>query len=1299
MTPDPAITLEDIRLEEHVASGGMGEVWRGVHLPSGQRVAVKRLLPGHDSSEYRARLRREIEAFQLLRHENIVRCLGSGLDSDGCPYLILEWLEGETLAQRWRRRPLDHDEIVDLARQALLGLAACHESSVVHRDIKPGNIFLVQAPFAQQTPSRTTIKLLDFGLAFVADEASRLTRAGTILGTLHYLSPEQARANPDIDHRADLYALGVVLYELGTGRLPFHADGTAAVLLKIIAEKPPRPRQIRPDMPVWLERVILRAMARDPDRRYPDADQMRRDIERGASDVTLSELPDLEPTSSAECRLVCLLCVRPPAGGESTPGRDGAEAPGQTASAAAVAEIETAGGVVHPLLSGEIVGLFGLEHTEGDEARRAVEAALEVRRRCGEARLVVSTVRLEVGEGMQLNGDELDRAVASLSGAPVGEVVVDLPTREQLSATLQTEFTAGRHVVTVLAEGRTRRQTTALVGRESELASIRAIWRRTMELGEPEAVLVVGPAGIGKSRLCLDLQAELCRESATLLQARPPRQNSPPYGLLSQVLTRAARIPVGQDEETRRRRLVRFLDQQLGNEGNEEAASFIGECIGVPFPESPALRVARAEPQVMRERVTGAIGDLLRATGARGPVVLHLDDVHHADRESLALLEQLMERLEQTPLFVLAAARPEVEQRFPGLFSAVEATRITLRPLGRRALRRLLTALWGAAFSRDLDQLVLTWSEGNPYFAEELASWLVARGAVERTGVGWELVERPTSLQLPAGIQGAIQGRLDHLSPELKELLKAAAIVGEVFWEDACEVMGHADAGPKLRRLEHEGFVAVRPDSQIAGTREWAFRHALLHQVATQMLPKERRRPLHLSIARWLEDRGETDSTLLSFHYEQGGDPQRAALHHGKAAAKALADGHPEQAVDWYRAALGVPPGSLTAEERRSREFGLARALITLSRYDEARDVLDRLSGAEGAVEGERLLLRGRMLLGTGRHSDAEAALREAIDLLERSGSALGFDARHALFWVSWVQGRYRDAGPIAAELLREACAAGSRPERLCSAKLALAYYCAVAGDLAASVRLAREAVEHAREVGHPYREVDALTLLGSARELVGLYDEALSSLDDAHTLALRLGTTFQQASIRASQGRICLTLGRIVEAIDRYDEAVERATAAGGERTLIAALAGRARARAAPGPERDPDLARQDAEAALQRSGDQASPSKAEALLACASVSLASGDLERSVHHALEAVALLDRLGTQERFEVEILLVSYRALSAAGRPGEARRLLERAGAAIEDRARRIGEPEVRERFQRAVVYNREVKELLASEG
>jgi hypothetical protein len=529
--PRELVTLEQIRLERQVAAGGMGEVWYGLHLPTNSPVAVKRLLPGHTSREYRARLLREIQAFQLVEHEHIVRCLGSGVDDDDRPYLVLEWLEGETLAERWRRGPLELEQMVEVARQTLLGLAACHERGIVHRDIKPGNLFL------ERMTGSFRVKVLDLGLALFDDDASRLTRAGTILGTLCYLSPEQARGEKRIDHRADLYALGVVLYELTTGKLPFYSDSTVAVLLKIVTERPPRPCQIRPDLPDWLEQVILRAMERDAARRYASAHQMRADLERGAGvkDRTfVATGRGLPAIASVECRLVCLLCVQP-------------EGPTDDDTPAIAAAIEAAGGMVHRLLSGQIVGLFGLERTEGDEAARAVSAGIAARQRTGaRARLLVSTVRLEVGEGLQLDGEQLDR-VASLASFPPGELLVDGPTREQLGEALQTETVDGRHVVRQLAEAGTARRRvlgmeTGLVGRESELAGIRAIWQRSASLAQPEVVVVLGPAGIGKSRLCLELVPELRQGGALLLQAAFSRGPTP-YGMLTEAITRAAGMP------------------------------------------------------------------------------------------------------------------------------------------------------------------------------------------------------------------------------------------------------------------------------------------------------------------------------------------------------------------------------------------------------------------------------------------------------------------------------------------------------------------------------------------------------------------------------------------------------------------------------------------------------------------------------------------------------------------------------------------------------------------------------------
>jgi tetratricopeptide (TPR) repeat protein len=702
------------------------------------------------------------------------------------------------------------------------------------------------------------------------------------------------------------------------------------------------------------------------------------------------------------------------------------------------------------------------------------------------------------------------------------------------------------------------------------------------------------------------------------------------------------------------------------------------------------LQVARAEPQVMRERVIAAFESLFRAAGERGPVAIHLDDIHWADEESLHLLAELADRLEGTPLFVLLAARPELDTQHVDRLRAVDATRIELEPLGRRPLRRLLQGMLGPKIPAELLQLIGSWSDGNPYFAEELVTWLVSRRAlVGDPAGGWQLKAAPSTLQLPAGIEATVQARLDLLDTGPKELLKAASVLGEVFWEDACLAMGLDDVRALLGQLEAEHFVVSRPVSRVAGTREWMFRHALLHQVAGQMLPRDRRKQLHLLAGKWLERVGETDAAVLAHHFERGGDTTRAASYHARAGEKSLADGDLERAVDCYLASISLPE-DLPEADHVGRSMGLARAYILLGRYNQAGFAMDPLTPSDEAQRAEVLLLRGRIHLAKGQYEQAEVVLGEAIDAL---GPKRSFEARRALFATVWAQGRYGEAGGIAEEMYREACE-GDQAIELCSAKLALAYYHAVGGDLSASVRLAREAVEHAREIGHPFREVDCLTLLASAQELVGLYDAAFASLEAAGALAQRLKTSYTLAAVEACRGRVCLLRGQLPEAREHYRNATSTAERLGDYRTLIAALAGEARALALPGAQQDLARARTAAAQALGLATHHSPPSEAEAMLALAEACLAADQLEEGVRHAEAALGVLDRLGTQERYEIEILLAAHAALSRGGQADRAAAVLERAVQTLAAREQRITDPELRRSFVEQVPHNRRVREL-----
>ncbi len=256
------------RLEEQLGAGATAAVWRATDLDLGRTVAVKVLRQGDVDAELRARFEREAAILGQLDHPNLVRVLAAGTDGDRS-YTVVEHIAGRSLHEALERGGFEVDEALDIALQVSRGLARCHEAGVLHRDIKPGNVMLADDG---------TAKLVDFGIAR-SSTLTTLTQGATVLGTASYLSPEQAQALP-LDARSDVYSLGCLLYELLTGRPPFQAPSPVAVAYKHVHEEPEPPSTHDPAIPAELEAVILCALAKDPEARYPGAAELAADLER-----------------------------------------------------------------------------------------------------------------------------------------------------------------------------------------------------------------------------------------------------------------------------------------------------------------------------------------------------------------------------------------------------------------------------------------------------------------------------------------------------------------------------------------------------------------------------------------------------------------------------------------------------------------------------------------------------------------------------------------------------------------------------------------------------------------------------------------------------------------------------------------------------------------------------------------------------------------------------------------------------------------------------------------------------------
>jgi len=267
-------TIGNYRVVRGLGEGGMGTVCLAQHPVIGRKVAIKLLhaeLAGH--ADVVARFFNEARAIHTIGHENIVEILDFGQTERGQPYFIMEFLEGEPLSDTIARGPMDPGRVATIAEQMCRALSAAHSKGIVHRDLKPQNVQLATKP-----DGGLRVKVLDFGVAKIlesqATAGSARTRTGAVMGTPRYMAPEQCRGAGAVDHRADIYSLGVVLFEMLAGRPPFGAEGVGELFTMHMFQTPPQLTAWCPHVPAHLAAAVMKSLAKDPAERFQSMDEL-----------------------------------------------------------------------------------------------------------------------------------------------------------------------------------------------------------------------------------------------------------------------------------------------------------------------------------------------------------------------------------------------------------------------------------------------------------------------------------------------------------------------------------------------------------------------------------------------------------------------------------------------------------------------------------------------------------------------------------------------------------------------------------------------------------------------------------------------------------------------------------------------------------------------------------------------------------------------------------------------------------------------------------------------------------------
>lgn len=1279
--------------------GGMGSVYRAHDRRTGELVAVKVLSDwGTDALP---RFLREAEILAGIDHPAVVRYVAHGESGNGKAYLAMEWLEGEDLEQRLAREPLSIGEAVALAALVADALAAAHGRGIVHRDVKPSNLWLVRRRL-------DAVKVLDFGIARVKSAPQALTRTGVFMGTAAYMAPEQVRSARDVGTAIDVFALGCVLYECLTGRGAFAAPDLLGVLAKIVFEEPVPLGEIVA-VPPDLARLVERMLAKDPAARPSGMADLAGQLRALASTTQAAREPSVAPPPAAalgdaEQRLASIVLATPGAPATAT-GGDLGLADTQVGLGAAedplLAEGAARFGVtLERLVDGSIAALFTDVGAATDLAARAARCALWLREALPAAAIAVATGRAVLAARAPV-GAIIDRAARVLAADSRGGVVhLDEVTAGLLDASFDVEGDVGRRALAGVREVGPGARTllgrpTTCVGRERELAALAGLFAEAEAESVARAALVVAPGGVGKSRLRHELVARLERthdalpatgERAGGAEGRPPitvlsgrgdpMSAGSPFGLIAPMVRRSMGIVDGEPPMVQRNKMRARVARVVPEADRERVVEFLGELVSVPTPaeeESVQLRAARSEALLMGDQMRRAWADWLAAECRAAPVLVVLEDLHWGDLPSAQFVDAALRDLCDSPLMVLALARPEVHAAFPKLWSGRAFTEIRLDGLSRKAAEKLAREVLGDRVGDAEIARVVERAEGNAFYLEELIR-AVAEGARE----------------LPETVLAMAHARLEGLPFAARRLLRAASVFGMVFERaGVARLLGDAEvADADLATLEGDELVERRGGR---ADGEHVFRHALLREAAYGMLTDEDRALGHRLAAEWLESTGRAQPAILAEHFERGGEPARAVTFYRRAA---------EQAFE-------------------GNDFGATEALS------------DRAiaCGAAGEVRGALDLLRAEAFRWQGRYAEAQAAGVAAMEALPRGGSAWHAAAGEVAVACSLRDDRAR-LEQVAADLADLGARAADADDAALAARV-IAWARAATWLLlfgmdergrqlfalidAAEPRIAgREPSAHGRiHYAHATRALCAaepeeyflrsegaaarFDEAGNARSAcvqrhnggnalrqLGLYDEAERVLRESLGAAEQRGLWSPVAEARHWLGLVRAAQGNRAEAESLAAGALDAARRAGSRRVESKALAQLAELALTAGDlERALPLAR-----AATEVGKTIPVVMAYACAVLARVELALGMVDDAVRDSGLALAPIAAGVPLEGAEVAIRLARAEALEAAGDLAGARAEVERARDRVEAASARIRRPEARRAYRERVIEN-----------
>jgi tetratricopeptide (TPR) repeat protein len=714
---------------------------------------------------------------------------------------------------------------------------------------------------------------------------------------------------------------------------------------------------------------------------------------------------------------------------------------------------------------------------------------------------------------------------------------------------------------------------TRMVGRSAELEHLQDAFRRVCSERNPQNVLVVADAGLGKSRLLYEFAnwSETRPEAFYLFQGRAnPQTESQPFALLRDILAWRFQIADGDSMQAAKEKLEAALVPLLGADDGDEIARahahVLGHLIGLDYADSRYVKGIQEDGKQIRDRGFHAAAQLFRRLASRDgmPIVMQLDDIHWADDGSLSFLSYLGKVNHDVPMLTVGLTRPSLfERRNEPIFA--DALRIDLTPLDGSSSDMLVDELLRKLpeIPHSLRELITRGAEGNPFYAEELIKMLVDEGAIETSGDSWRI--RPDQLEsshVPKTLTGVIQARLDSLLPAEKLALQQASVIGSIFWDRALAAIDPG-APAALRALERRELIVARPEAGFEGVREYAFRHHLLHHVTYGTVLKRNRRRFHGAAAAWLAGLGGARANdflgTTAEHFSESGDNASACEYFARAAEHATRRFSLEAATLYLEQALAHLEGDEL--EQRWRLFDLRERVLRMQgKRAEQRNAIDSLQEVADALNDDRRRadVAWRRSTIAGRTGDFRASASEAQSawaLAERAEDVpLSLRAQQRLAIARCVLG-----DPVAGKALAQGGLTAARAHGLRQVEAsflnALCFIAVALNDVNANLELTQQELSIHRESANLQAEALVLSNLGVAWGLLGARRQARDCLEESLRKMNEVGNRQSMPYSLLGLSQISLHEGDFQAAMDHAQSAYDTAMKMQDARAQVSAL------------------------------------------------------------------------------------------------------------------------------------------------